>query len=113
MAGLSDILTAAKNVVTAINGVAQSYLDVQGIRTAQTLTAATLVSTMGGRVASVSITVAGSGTGAIYDCNFLASPTRQIFTIPNTVGIVVVNLPVTYGIVVVPGTGQTVSVSYS
>lgn len=113
MSSLSDLLTAAKNVVTAINDLAQSYLAVQGIRTAQTLTAATVVKGTSGRVAFISVTVAGSATGTVYDCNFTTSPMRPIFVIPNNVGIVTVNFPTTYGIVVVPGTGQTVSVSYS
>ena len=43
MSSLSDILTAAKNVVTAINGVAQTYLNVQGLQNSGSLTSATLV----------------------------------------------------------------------
>ena len=113
MASLDDMLTAAKNVVTAINGLAQTYLAVNGSRISPNITAATLVRTGAGRVAMVSIVVGGSTTGTIYDTNNASLTNNPIFTIPDTPGIIFVNLPVVNGIVVTPGTGQTVSVSYS
>lgn len=113
MSSLSDILTAAKNVVTAINGVALTYLNVQGIQNSGKLTAATLVQLGAGRVATVSITTAGSAVGYIYDANSTASTTNPVYVIPNTVGVVFVNMPVGLGLVVAPGTGQAVTVSYS
>lgn len=113
MSSLSDILTVAKNVVTAINGVAQTYLNVQGLQNSGSLTAATLVQLGSGRVATVSVTVAGSAVGKIYDTNSAASTTNPVYVIPNTVGVVFVNMPVGIGLVVAPGTGQSVTVSYS
>jgi hypothetical protein len=113
MASLDDILTTAKNVVTAINGMSQTYLSVNGSRISANLTAATLLKIGSGRVAMVSIVIGGSGSGIIYDANNVALTTNPIFTIPDTPGIIFVNLPVVNGIVVVPGTGQTVSVSFS
>ena len=61
----------------------------------------------------VTVTTAGSTVGTIYDANTSSITTRPIYTIPNTVGVVFVNLPVVYGIVVTPGTDQAVTVSYS
>ena len=113
MASLDDILTTAKNVVTAINGMSQTYLSVNGSRISANLTSATLLKIGSGRVAMVSIVVGGSSSGIIYDVNNVALTTNPIFTIPDTPGIIFVNLPVVNGIVVVPGTGQTVSVSFS
>ena len=113
MASLDDMLTAAKNVVTAVNGLAQTYLTVNGSRISPNITAASLLKIGSGRVAMVSIIVGGSGSGTIYDTNNAALTNNPIFTIPDTPGIMFVNLPVVNGIVVVPGTGQTVSVSYS
>jgi len=113
MSSLSDIMTAAKNIVTAINGAAQTYLNVQGAANATALTATTLVKPSAGRVAVVSVLVAGSAPGSIYDANSTSLTTGKLFSIPNTVGITVVNMPVSSGIVVAPGTGQTVSISYS
>jgi hypothetical protein len=113
MASPDDMLTAYKNIVTAINGLNQTYLNINGTKTAQNVTAATLVKTGFGRVVTVSVIVAGSGAGSIYDTNVSSSTANVIYTIPNTVGITSVNLPVSNGIVVAPGTGQTVAISYS
>ena len=107
----SDILSAVKNIVTAINGVTTAYLNVNGTATATTISAATIVKNSAGRVATVSITTSAGG-GIIYDSS-TASTTRPIYDIPSTVGVFVVNLPVSYGIYVVPGSGQVLTVSYS
>jgi putative NADPH-quinone reductase len=113
MASLSDILTTAKNIASAINNVAQTYVSVQGAQVRQNITAATVVSSAPGRLAMVSITTGGSANGVIYDAAATGVTSRPIYAIPNTIGIVFVNLPVIYGIVVAPGTGQVVTVSYS
>jgi len=112
MASLSDILTVAQNLVQAVSGVAQTYLNVQGSQTQATITAATLVRVGAGRLAMVSVTTAGAA-GAIYDTNDAALTNNKIYTIPPSLGVVFVNLPVSYGIVVAPGAAQVVSVSYS
>lgn len=113
MAGLSDILTTAQNIVTAINGLAQTYLNVQGAKNSPNISAATLVKSGPGRIAQVSVTTAGSAVGAIYDANASAATTNKLYDIPMTVGVFVVNFPTSYGLVVAPGTGQVVSISYS
>jgi hypothetical protein len=113
MASLSDILTAAQNIASAINNVSSTHLLVQGSRNAPNLSAATLVKIGAGRMATISILTAGSGNGHIYDTNAAASTANPIFTIPNTIGVIFVNMPVSFGIVVAPGTGQVVTISYS
>jgi hypothetical protein len=110
---MSDILTAAKNVVTAINQLGQTYLQVQGSKQTSGIAAATLVQSGQGRVARVSVIVAGSSVGAIYDASVSTATTNQVWVIPNTVGVTDINLPINNGIVVTPGTGQTVAISYS
>lgn len=109
----ADILTALKNAVQGVNGLIQSYLNVQGSTNAAALTASTVVKASAGRVARVSVTIAGSSPGTIYDGATLNSTTKQIYEIPNTIGVFEVNIPVNFGIFVTPGTGQTVTVSYS
>lgn len=113
MASLTDILTTAQNLVQAVNNVASTYLNVQGAKNYPEIAAATLVKSGPGRVANVVVLTAGSGVGAIYDAQTAASTTNQIFVIPMSVGVTVLNMPVTYGIVVAPGTGQEVTISYS
>lgn len=110
---LTSLLTVAQNIATAINNAAQAYLNVQGTQTLADIDAATLVKIGPGRVATVSVIDAGSAVGAVYDASVSTATTGQVFVIPMTVGVHVVNMPVLSGIVVAPGTGQTVAVSYS
>jgi hypothetical protein len=112
-ASLSDILSAIQNLVQAAGTIAQNYLKVQGLTNAAALTVPTVVKGSAGRVARVSVTVAGSATGAIYDGASLTATTKPIYVIPNTVGIFECMLPVNFGILVSPSSGQTVTVSFS
>jgi len=112
-ASLSDILTTAKNLVTAVGTAFQNYLNAQGSASVSNISAAILVKQGAGRVATVVVTTAGSAPGSVYDGNSTASTTNKIYVIPNTVGVQVVNMPVNLGINVVPGTGQVVAISYS
>ena len=113
MASLGDLLTAAKNGVTAIGTLAQTYINVQGAQNSGLITTDTLVKLGQSRVATVSVITAGSAVGYIYDGNQATSTTNPVYVIPNTVGVVFVNMPVGLGLVVAPGTGQEVNVSYS
>jgi hypothetical protein len=113
MASLSDILTTTKNIVTALNQLGQTYLDVEGTTSYTQITAATLVKSGQGRIARLVVVVAGSGTGSVYDASSATATNDKLLTIPTTIGIVEVNIPVNNGIVVAPGTGQTVAIVYS
>lgn len=113
MAALSDVITVAQNIVTAINALAKTYLSVQGAKNAAEISTATLVSTGPGRIATVSVTTAGSAAGAIYDAAASAATTNKLYTIPDVVGVYPLNLPTSYGIVVAPGSGQVVTIGYS
>jgi len=113
MTSLTDLLTAAKNIVTAINGLGQTYLNIQGALSYTDLSTTTLVHSGSGRLCNVVVTTAGSAVGSVYDSVNTTSPSNKIYVIPNTVGVYTVNFPVNYGIVIVPGTGQVVSVSHS
>ncbi len=110
---LSDLLTSLKNVVTALNGASQTFLNVNGLQNSTNVSSTTLVKSGTGRLAMVSIVVSGSGNGTIYDSSSAASLSNPIFVIPNTPGVIFANLPISNGIVVVPGSGQTVTVSFS
>jgi hypothetical protein len=112
-ASLSDLLTTLKNTVTAVSSLAQTYLNVQGAQNFAGLTAATVVKPSAGRIANISVIVAGSATGAVYDSAATGNTTKPLYVIPTTVGVYVVNLPASFGITIAPGTGQTVSGSFS
>jgi hypothetical protein len=112
-ASASDILTTLKNLVTAINALAQNYLNVEGVLNFAGLTAPTVVKATSGRIARVSVIVAGSAPGMIYDGATLVATTKPLDVIPNTVGVYELKMPTSFGLLVVPGSGQTVSGSYS
>lgn len=114
MASLDDILTTQKNGVVAVNQIAENAFGVQGRKNALEITAPTVIHTGEAWVARVSVIVAGSD-GAIYDANNTAAAVtgKRLCIIPATVGIIDVLMPVTRGIVVSPGSGQIVTVSYT
>ena len=68
----------------------------------------------GRRIGRVNVIVAGSAVGTVNDCATIAQAAvaNQVFSIPNVTGSYQVDFPILVGIVVVTGTGQTVSVSY-
>jgi hypothetical protein len=115
-ASLSDLLTAVKNLVIALNGATTAFKQVNGLSTLEGITGPTVVKATSGRVASVSVIVAGSAAGAIYDSASLTQ-TNQLWVIPATAASTgepyVVNLPCDSGILVVPGSGQILSLSWS
>jgi hypothetical protein len=91
-----------------------------GTKNSLNITSAQLLDTTGPssystrRVSHVHVLVAGSTPGSVNDAATVAAAgtANLVFAIPNTVGIYVVDFPCMQGIVVTPGTGQTVAVSY-
>lgn len=78
------------------------------------LTAATVVKATPGRIGKLTVLVAGSAAGAVYDHASTSGVAagNQIFVIPATAGVYAIEFPALVGITVVPGTGQTVSISF-
>lgn len=114
-ASLTDILTTQKNGVVAINNLAQATARGLGTQTSITVTAATLIFNGPGYLVSFSVVVAGSTAGTISNTNAVATvaASNALCTIPATVGIVKVGQIFSSGLVVTPGTGQSVNVTYS
>lgn len=114
MAVIDDILTAAKNIVTAINGLGTTYSRVEGNQTSQKIaSSATQVFTGQGRVVRASVTKAGTTDAALYDSSNTASITKPIGFVPKAGNIIEIGIPVINGLVVVPGTGQELVIIYS
>jgi hypothetical protein len=88
--------------------------NIPGAQTALNITAATVIQASPGRLARIHVIVAGSAVGSASDAAAVADVAagNQIATIPNTVGVYDVDWPCLSGIVVTPGTGQTVAVAY-
>jgi len=86
----------------------------QGRNSQLNITAAAVVKQAPGRVQRVQVLVAGSAAGAVYDSASTAgnSATNQVGIIPNAVGSYLIDMPCLQGIVVAPGAGQTLAISY-
>ena len=87
-----------------------------GSFTALDISVATVVKTTPGSIVTVNVLVQGSTVGAVYDFAATTGYTaaNQVGTIPQLVGSYPMNsFPCFTAILVVPGTGQTVSVAYS
>lgn len=111
-----DFLTTAKNLVTAVNQLGQTYLSVMGNKRSAIIapTVATLVTAGTGRIVNVSVMGASITTiGTIYDCSTISTLTNPIGTIKMSADVYNWNIPFVNGLVVVPGAGMTVVVSYS
>jgi hypothetical protein len=66
------------------------------------------------RVVRVNVLVAGTTAGTVNDSASVAGAgaANEIAALPNVVGPILIDFPILAGLVIVPGTGQVVSVSY-
>ena len=114
-ASLDDLLTAQKNGVVAINTLGQATLRGLGTVTSATVTAATLVVTGKGYLVNVSVVVAGSASGLVsnYTASTSVPASSALMATPATVGIYRSGQVFTSGLVITPGTGQSINVTYS
>jgi len=87
---------------------------VHAISSRLNITSATVVKASAGYVARMNVIVAGSAPGTLNDVltTGAAAAANQIAVLPNTVGTYTIEFPANTGIVVVPGTGQTIAISY-
>ena len=113
-ASLDDILTVQKNGVIAINGLTQSNLRILGTVTSSTVTADTLVVSGPGYLVRYSILVAGAA-GTIHNASSVANAvaTNALCASQATVGVFDAGMAFTNGLVIKPGIGQSVNVTYS
>lgn len=115
MASLDDILTTQKNGVVGINGLTQAFLRYIGTNTSLSVATTTVVVVGAGRIVNVSIVDGGSAEGFIYNATSSAAliDSQKLAAIGTTAGVTVLNLVFTAGLVIVPGTGQLINVTYS
>jgi hypothetical protein len=105
--------TSSLNLNKVIQTLGQTYLSVQGQQSKANITGNLVVLANSGRIGSVCVTTLGNATGMIYDSNSLTNTTLPIYVIANSTSPQVVNMPVNYGILVVPSGNMTLAVSYS
>lgn len=92
-----------------------SQLTYRGSNAKLDISAKTLVVAGVGRVARVSVTTVGSTAGVINDSLTTAgtSSSNVIAAIPMAVGVYEIDFPFYSGLVITPGTGQVISVTYT
>lgn len=115
MASLADILTTQKNGVIAINNIFQALSSLNPTVTSATVTSSTLIIAGSGRLLSFSVVVAGSANGLIYNAGTPTGGTaaNALVATPTTIGVYAANMVFTNGLVIAPGTGQSINVTYS
>ncbi|HXS13678.1 MAG TPA: hypothetical protein VN734_13300 [Acidobacteriaceae bacterium] len=86
-----------------------------GNRAALNVTVSTVIKATSGICVSVAVVVAGSTAGTVNDVASTGGATaaNQFGTIPDVVGTYQFNWPCGTGITVIPGTGQTLAVSFA
>lgn len=112
-AGATQILAALQNLVVALNSAATSYANIVGVANFGPITAATVVKATAGRICEISVIAAGTATGFVYDSATTLTTTATMIPIPNVVGVYRVQWPMASGILIIPGTGQIISGTYS
>lgn len=122
MASLDDILTTQKNGVVTLGDLVNElanfrtlYAQSVGTTAALGISVPILIASGSGRLVNVYVITAGSTAGSINDAASVAAATtgNTLFSVPNTVGITQVNIPYSSGLVVQPGTGQVINITYS
>ncbi|MHB1285316.1 MAG: hypothetical protein ACYCYP_01930 [Leptospirales bacterium] len=83
-----------------------------GARVTYGVDSAVVIKPSRGVLFRISVLVAGTAPGAAYNDLTVNSPTEQICSIPATVGTYEAIWPCNRGITIIPGTGQTLSVSW-
>lgn len=114
-ASLDDVLTTQKNGVVGINGVTQILRRAQGTNTSSTVTSQTLVINGRGYLVNFCVVVAGSAAGTINNSSSTAGAAagNALCSTPATVGMYPCGFVFNNGLVISPGTGQSINVTYS
>ena len=84
-------------------------------KSALNITDDTIVKASAGFVVTLVVLDAGSANGGLYDTAVIADAAaeNEIFAIPQVAGVYTINFPASSGIVIKPGTGQTIAISYN
>lgn len=115
IARIGENETPVGTITTAGAGGGGTSTPTGGTSDTLNITVATVIKASSGRLATVSVIVAGSASGTVNDCatTGAAATANQFGVLPNFIGVNVFNWPCGTGIVVVPGTGQTLAASWS
>lgn len=113
-ASLDDVLTTQKNGVVALNNIQRALSSEIPVYTTPVATSSTLVIAGRGRLLRFSVTIAGSAVGFVHNSGTPsgALASNALVACPNTIGVYEANVVFDAGLVIVPGTGQSINVTY-
>ena len=113
-ASLGDLLTTQKNGVIAINSYVNAINTQAGAINTKELSASTVIKSSSGWLATVSVIVAGSTQGYLYDTNSTSSTSgNRLYAVPNVIGVYKIMMPFSTGLTFVPGTSSVIAVGYT
>lgn len=116
MASIDDLMGVQKNGVNALGNIYNLQRRVAGTTTSATVSASTVIVTGKGRLVSYTVVVSGSSDGGIHDLASTSGGTAANTLVPTDhtkLGVVVCGLEFQNGLLVTPGTGQSVNVTYA
>ena len=116
--GFNNLETALQNLNKNLSQLIQSVGNLTwnstNAKTSSVVTSATLIYAGSGTLVNFAVTVAGSGAGTVNNSATVAGAAsgNAVCATPATVGVYAVGSRFTNGLVVSPGTGQSVNVTY-
>lgn len=114
---LDDIFTTAQNIATGLYNLATAWQRVAGTATSSTVddSADVLVVSGTGRFVNISVIDGGSASGIIYNSASTTSlpDAARLAIVPLVEGVYPINVLYTAGLVISPGTGQILNITYS
>lgn len=115
MAAETALLSSILNAVRAINGVGQASVFLAGNQTSASYATSVILSTQAGWIANVQVLAAGSAPGFIYNCSTFTAvaDSNKLMPIQASLGMQHGFVNFNTGMVLVPGPGQLVNVTYS
>ena len=108
--------TTAQSLVQRLAAQTAETQYLAGTVTSLSVTGSTVIFQGAGRLVNASVIAGGTGTGAIYDFNSTTSPpaANQLYVAATgSTGVFVIGSNFLTGLVIVPGSGQTLNVTYS
>lgn len=108
-------LSAILNTPRSIFQLATTELFLAGNMTSPAVAASTILSTQAGWIANIQVLAAGSSPGFIYNAPSFSSMTNatKLMPIQNSIGLQHGFVNFNNGMIVVPGPGQLVNITYS
>lgn len=105
---------ASGNLLVSVDGTVTVNPNPDDASSVKNITAATVVKATPGTALVVSVVVAGSAAGFVHDAatTGTAAASNAIAVTPAAVGTQILRFPCSAGIVVAPGTGQTIAIAY-